>query len=808
MIVYLLKFVLCSGLLLLVYKVFLGTENLYKFNRFYLLFSLAFSLLAPAIAIHVPYVKMPVWDSFFAGKTRAIHQQTITQPGIPSNMPLKTEGQLQHQTANLAIDIQDNGLNEQLINQPAYAPVTNIPGQGKLSPATKKEHHYLPGILLALYGAGVLLLFGRFMRNAYRIARLISKSTVINYLDTKLVLVTDDVTPHSFLKYVFLNKNDYYSETIEPEIICHEQTHVKQLHSLDVIGIELLQIVCWFNPFIPIYRKAIQLNHEFLADEVVLEHYQDTVAYQYLLLAKASQCGSLYLTSQFNYQITKKRLIMMTKTTTAAIALYKRLALLPVLAVVLFLFSQKIMAQNASKTQQNGKEIAKKATPESSLNEYSKILAKYHIPYQKGEKINYTPVFSAADEQRLTVLYKQMSAKQQQQQCVRLVPVMDRVVFPINDTDLVNWQDGTKYRVSIDGIRVKNADLSARKASQFYTYSFKQLMPPDAKAEIKLISRSEYNDRERSKKEHFIYIPQWKYVNQPIPGAVPAGTKAQITFGKKMPAYAVQDAPQSILNEYALIGKKYCFYSRAENQKLVKIVMVNISDEDRKRLIGLYEQMSKGQQQKQLLKFIAMISPTPKITPTDHDFNNWKNPDEYGVWINDKKVKNEELDKYKSTDFDHFTVSFLYPAARVHVKYHYQVNLMTKAYYAQYHMEEVAKAKKDKYYLKADFNNFLPEINAGTRSVAQTKDTIAKKTNKQPLIVFDNVPYDKPLPDDFYSGDLDSKIARLIPIQPSQIKGVVILKDEAATKAWGDRGANGVIVISTNREMKKNADSN
>ena len=53
MITYLVNFVLCSGLLLLIYRAFLGNENLYRFNRFYLLFSLVFSLAVPFITIKI-----------------------------------------------------------------------------------------------------------------------------------------------------------------------------------------------------------------------------------------------------------------------------------------------------------------------------------------------------------------------------------------------------------------------------------------------------------------------------------------------------------------------------------------------------------------------------------------------------------------------------------------------------------------------------------------------------------------------------------------------------------------------------------
>ncbi len=166
----------------------------------------------------------------------------------------------------------------------------------------------------------------------------------MNYEGTTIVLLEKGVTPHSFLKYLFINKGDYTGNLIEPEIISHEQTHIKQLHSIDIILVELLQVIYWINPLIVLYRKAIQLNHEFLADDAVIKKYPDTGAYQHLLLAKAGQSHSLYLTSQFNYYVIKKRLLMMTKNASVKLVLYKQFVLAAIFISSLLLFSCRSIA--------------------------------------------------------------------------------------------------------------------------------------------------------------------------------------------------------------------------------------------------------------------------------------------------------------------------------------------------------------------------------------------------------------------------------------------------------------------------------
>lgn len=811
MINYIINFVICSGLLLLVYRAFLGTENLYRFNRFYLLFSLVFSLAVPATTIHVPYVSMPAWNKLIVNQPAAVvADRHLTEQTVTRQMPTMVDEPLQPQIAAPAIMGPNNNADNYAITTSIPKTAIAIPIHHDIAPTPHSTRNYLREILLALYGAVTLLLLLRFMRNSYHITHVVASSTIIDYQDTKLVLVTDDVTPHSFLKYVFLNKAAYYNKTIEPEIICHEQTHVRQLHSLDVIWIELLQIVCWFNFFIPLYRKAIQLNHEFLADEAVLENYQDTSAYQHLLLAKASQLGSLYLTSQFNYLVTKKRIIMMTKRTTAAIALYKRLALLPVLGVAIFLFSQKSLAQKAKKAQQVNKpqtaakkaepkakstavEAARQDAPQSVLDEYAKILAKYGIPYKKGEKINYTPNFSAADKERLTTLYKQMSHNQQQHQYIRLAHVPPPPRLKFDQTDLKKWQNNVGYMVYIDDKQIINADLANYKASDFANILLSQVPVPPANQhkwhwKVTLMTPAYYNEYLRKgDKMHFLYIPKssWKSANWPIGGVVFVNKQAQV-----MPA-AQHDAPQSVLAEYAKIENKYKEYNpnftATSHFKNPYIKSWSITARDKARLLALYKQMSAGQQAKQDVKFYPREPFLTKINPTAEELNSWKNGKKYTIRVNYKIIKNKDLDKYQPTDFDHYNVV---PYSSFGLKRdRKEVSLITKAEYADAYKKY--KADTSSYNFGVVF--FPPPVLA-------------------PLIVVDGAPFKNPLHKQLYTFDFkttsNANYGRLLGIDPSDILSISVLKGEAAKTNWGSRGENGVIIINTKNGVNGSTDGN
>jgi len=177
-----------------------------------------------------------------------------------------------------------------------------------------------------------LVFLFRFGKNILGIISKIKSNPKDRLENATLILVEEKTLPHTFLNYIFINRNDYENRKIEGELFTHELTHVHQKHTIDILFIEFLKTIFWFNPILMFYKKAIQLNHEFLADEKVVRSYNNVPFYQNLLLEKASWNSNFYLASNLNFSVTKKRLIMMTKTTSRSRALLKKLALLPVLA--------------------------------------------------------------------------------------------------------------------------------------------------------------------------------------------------------------------------------------------------------------------------------------------------------------------------------------------------------------------------------------------------------------------------------------------------------------------------------------------
>lgn len=448
---YLLNTILCSTLFAMVYKVLFEKEKMPRFNRFYLLSSLGLSMLIPLLTLKHEVQVLPalenVTTSFLITSQSVIPEQTVTSDK------------------------------------------TNI----------------IQLLLLSIYVFISFILLIRFIRNLISVLRTVSNDSTVPYHNSKIILIDQKVTPHSFLNYIFINREEYINGEVEDEILVHEMAHVQQRHSLDILFVESLQIVFWFNPILYIYRKALLLNHEFLADEAVIRGQTDVSVYQLLLLEKAGLQTSPMITNMFNYSITKKRLLMMTKRNSFRMALCKQLVVVPVLGIALFLFSAKTIAQGSMNLASNGKTTVQptqkplvisgngKTTVQSTLNgiskeqmlEYKALAKKIEVDVKtpasnklSDSKRQTKPIqtftlissneLSDSERERLITLYLSMSKEQQESQRVVLIPVPAPLpkIIPTKQ-QFESWKDANKYGVWINGKKVKNALLSSYTNTDF-----------------------------------------------------------------------------------------------------------------------------------------------------------------------------------------------------------------------------------------------------------------------------------------------------------------------------------------------------
>jgi bla regulator protein BlaR1 len=469
MITYLVNSTLCSGLLLAIYYLLLKNKAMYNFNRYYLLASIFFSLTVPLIVI----------------------QSGVTP--LPSILPV------QSQIISQGNFISGNPANEQLV-------------------VTATINYWWYGALI-IYGAVTLLLVFRLLRNLYTIRLTRLRNEKVNYRGVQLVLIYERLTPHTFLNYIFLNKEDYDQHLVEDAVLHHELAHARQWHSADIILTELIQAFYWFNPFLILYRKAIRVNHEFIADMAALNNGNDLSVYQNLLIGKAAQLHSLSVTSQFNYSITKKRLIMMTKTTSLLTAWCIRLALIPVLGIAFILFCNKTEAQQPAAPQQpvskhavdktypklvgKGKLLfnplrraypsTKEGASDSLMNEYIALENKYG-----KRRLDFSKTITKPEEKRMEWIYQHMSMAQQKDRAIFFMyPPEPRVGSVISRTDLNSWKDPSVYGVWLDGKRIKNSELKRHSPEDFNEMFFSRLTDKAVKNDgfhyqIELMTRDYY----------------------------------------------------------------------------------------------------------------------------------------------------------------------------------------------------------------------------------------------------------------------------------------------------------------------------
>jgi hypothetical protein len=148
------------------------------------------------------------------------------------------------------------------------------------------------------------------------------------------------MTPFSFFNYIFLT-NNLHSITVNDwqRIKEHEIIHVKQYHSLDVVFIELVSIIFWFNPIMAYLKKSIKEIHEYTVDEKIAGSGEKKRDYAQLLLTLASDSKVFNLSAGFTGQLIRQRILMIGKPRTSPGYKLTFVVLIPLTALLLLSFS-------------------------------------------------------------------------------------------------------------------------------------------------------------------------------------------------------------------------------------------------------------------------------------------------------------------------------------------------------------------------------------------------------------------------------------------------------------------------------------
>lgn len=315
---YLLKVTLVSGLLFAWYLIALRNKRFHQYNRFYLLFVVALSLI-------IPLIKIQFW------------KETVQQE-MPVIRLLKV-----------------------VARQDAFV-------QDSLRFA------FVPWILNNMFLVNFSLISVTFLTlviiGIMKIGILIRSNPNRSWNKVNFIFTEAKGTPFSFFKYIFWNKNIDLQTEEGKLILKHELIHVHEKHSADKLFIQFALIIAWLNPFFWLVRKELSMIHEFIADEKAVSD-GDVNSFSAMLLKTAyPQHSFATLTNSFFHSPIKRRLIMFTTSKNSRHSYLRRLMILPLLSFVIVLFVFKSKGQIS--TSDNN-------TDKASKNKFEKVVTANEI---------------------------------------------------------------------------------------------------------------------------------------------------------------------------------------------------------------------------------------------------------------------------------------------------------------------------------------------------------------------------------------------------------------------------------------------
>ena len=292
---YLLKVIICSGILFGYYWLFLRNKIFHQYNRFYLLAAMSLSLL-------LPLLKINFW-----------------QPAATQNQAIRV---LQ------AVSAGDEYMSSVVIT----------------APGSNWSFEQLYPIVYWLIS---IIFFVIMLRTIFLILTLLKRYTVQQIEEVSFVNTEDDSTPFSFFKYIFWNSSIDINTTTGRQIFKHEVAHIQEKHTHDKFFVNIVLIFCWCNPFFWLYRKELNMIHEFIADKKAVEN-SDTAAFAAMILQAAYPRHRFELTNNFFYSPIKRRLLMLTKNNSPKVSYIARLMVLPLAVLVFAAFTFKAKNNNVS----------------------------------------------------------------------------------------------------------------------------------------------------------------------------------------------------------------------------------------------------------------------------------------------------------------------------------------------------------------------------------------------------------------------------------------------------------------------------
>lgn len=189
--------------------------------------------------------------------------------------------------------------------------------------------------LAMLYIIGVLVVLGRMLLSIRRLHQMRQESEIHPIsADCEIAVCDEAKTPFSWWNTIYMNRKDYEEGTTA--LLTHELEHIRLHHSQDVLLVEVLTALQWFNPTIWMLRADLRTLHEYEADQQVISHGFNDIQYLHLLIRKAASRGGYSLANGISNSTLKKRVTMMMKPQSNRWQWLRAAYLLPVIALSLY----------------------------------------------------------------------------------------------------------------------------------------------------------------------------------------------------------------------------------------------------------------------------------------------------------------------------------------------------------------------------------------------------------------------------------------------------------------------------------------
>lgn len=344
---FLAKNIISAAILWTFYKLWMSREATLKLNRFFLLTAGLLTLLLPYAGTFMPNIP--------ALKTNTLGLTTLSLPVVT----IGSEPLIQHVGENALINWALAG--------------------------------YFAGVLLITTGLALSII------RLYKLIRTTQKSTLF----TSNVYIIEGGTPFSFMHKIFVPRK-YLNHPALPSILNHENAHIRQLHSIDTLFMEILCSILWFNPFIYLFRNSLREVHEYLADREAIESGIDVIEYQQILLNEALSGKPNPLTNNFSFNL-KNRIVMLLKQKNQT-SINLRVAVLPLLGVAItaLCFVQPVNSLASEKTILRATATNQIQTPDTTKT------SSYSVPKAEEDQIfmviENPPTFKGGEEARTKYL--------------------------------------------------------------------------------------------------------------------------------------------------------------------------------------------------------------------------------------------------------------------------------------------------------------------------------------------------------------------------------------------------------------------